>query len=114
MARESHCSGAGRRTLHAHGLAGQIAGKGGALDGNGDGIGGDDFVLVGDPATNKLFRLFGDANGDGVVDQSTSASSGPRSIRAPSNYLAFLDANGDGVVDQVDLGQFRSRFNVSI
>ena len=56
----------GRYTLTV--AAAQVGGKDGALDGNGDGIGGDDFVLAGDPATNKLFRLFGDANGDGVVD----------------------------------------------
>src|SRR5262249_30358369 len=30
------------------------------FDGNYDGISGDDFVLVGDPATNHLYRLFGD------------------------------------------------------
>ena len=39
---------------------------GGQLDGDGDGTGGDDYVLTGSVA-NGLFRLFGDVNGDGSV-----------------------------------------------
>src|SRR5262249_15296378 len=49
-------------------LAGRVGGPSGALDGDGDGQAGGDFVLAGNPATNKLFRLFGDADGSGNVD----------------------------------------------
>src|SRR5262249_39705476 len=51
----------GRYTLRA--LASQITAGGMQLDGNGDGTSGDNFVLVGNTTTNKLFRLFGDADG---------------------------------------------------
>src|SRR5262249_56761925 len=56
----------GRYTLTV--LAAQVGGANGALDGDGNGTRGDDFVMVGDPATNKLFRMFGDVNGDGAVN----------------------------------------------
>src|SRR5207248_156655 len=49
-------------------LAGQVGSPNGVLDGNGDGAGGDNFVLAGDPATNKLFRLSGAVNGDAAVN----------------------------------------------
>ena len=35
---------------------------------DGDSTGGDNHTFVGDPATNKLFRLYGEINGDGSVD----------------------------------------------
>src|SRR5439155_4261921 len=53
----------GRYTLTA--LASQISSAGIALDGNGDGTPGGNYV-VGD--AQGLFRLFGDANGDRRVD----------------------------------------------
>src|SRR6185503_15424561 len=34
----------------------RITGNGLKLDGNANGIAGDNYVLVGDPATNKLYR----------------------------------------------------------
>ncbi|MBX7105661.1 MAG: right-handed parallel beta-helix repeat-containing protein, partial [Gemmataceae bacterium] len=47
-------------------LADQFVGLG--FDGNNDGIGGDNYTLVGDAAAApKLFRLFGDADGNGQV-----------------------------------------------
>ena len=98
----------GRYTFTA--LASQISGAGIALDGNGDGVAGDDYALVGDPATNKLFRLFGDANGDGTV--------------AASDFILFrqmfggastiFDFSGDGTVSANDFAQFRLRFGGSI
>jgi uncharacterized protein (TIGR03118 family) len=97
-------------------VAGDVGGPNGALDGDGNGIAGDDFHLVGNPTTNKLFRLFGDATGDGAVDlNDLAAFRGTfNATSVTPGYLAFLDANGDGVVDLTDLGQFRARFNVSI
>jgi hypothetical protein len=63
-----------------------------------------------------LFRLFGDATGNGVVDPSDlgqfrttfNAASGTAS------YLSYLDADNSGAVDPADLGQFRNRFNLSV
>jgi predicted outer membrane repeat protein len=75
----------------------------GLLDGNGDGMPGDDFVLVGNPATNHLYRMFGDSNGDGIVNQ--------------TDLLAFrlalfstnptFNADGNGQVDLADFLRFR-------
>ncbi len=53
----------GRYTLSV--LANQIGADG--LDGDGNGNGGDDYTLIGNPATNKLIRFFGDSDGDGTV-----------------------------------------------
>jgi uncharacterized membrane protein len=97
----------GRYTLTA--LASQISG--GNFDGNGDGIAGDDYVLIGDPSTSpKLFRLFGDANGDGTV--------------AANDFILFrqsfgaandmFDFDGNGTVNADDFIQFRMRFGGSI
>jgi hypothetical protein len=83
---------------------------GNPLDGNSDGIGGDDYVEVGDPATNKLFRLFGDADGNGFVDGidfgAFRASFGTAS--------SVFDFDGGGFVDGLDFGQFRQRFGTGI
>lgn len=93
----------GRYTLTA--TANQILGVGGALDGDGNGTPGGNFTLVGTPA-NKLFRLFGDADGDGAV--------------AIGDFLAFrlaflgsdptFDYEGIGLVTSNAFLQFRLRF----
>jgi hypothetical protein len=95
----------GRYTLTA--LASQI--NGGNFDGNGDGILGDDYVLVGTPA-NGLFRLFGDVNGDGSV----SASDLIAFREYFGGYLFTFDFDGDGSVSASDFVQFRLRFGGSI
>ena len=82
----------------------------GSLDGNGDGTGGDDYTLIGDPATNKLFRLFGDANGSGNVD---ATDFGAFRAAFGTNNNAF-DFDNDGDVDASDFGAFRQRFGVAI
>ena len=96
----------GRFTLTV--LAAQIAGDG--IDGNGDGVGGDDYVLAGDPATNKLFRLFGDANGDGTV----SASDFILFRQYFGGVNSIFDFDGDGSVSASDFIEFRLRFGGSI
>jgi hypothetical protein len=94
-------------------------GTGQALDGNGNGVAGDDYTSPSDSAAGtgpKLFRLFGDADGNGVVDlvdlgqfrSSFNAGAGNPA------YLSYLDADGNGVVDLVDLGQLRNRFNSNL
>jgi VCBS repeat-containing protein len=63
-----------------------------------------------------LYRLFGDASGDGVVDPTDLGQfrSTFNANSAQANYIAFLDANNNGVVDAQDLSQFRARFNVNV
>jgi len=97
----------GRFTLTV--LAGQLRADG--LDGNGDGTAGDDYVLVGHPAVApRLFRLFGDADGDGDVDaQDFGAFRG-----AFGSVNATFDFDNDGDVDAADFGQFRARFGSSV
>lgn len=96
-----------------HDAAGQ------ALDGNHNGVAGDDYVSAPDSAAGTgphLYRLFGDTDGNGTVDlldlgqfRSTfNVSTGS------ATFLNYLDANGDGTIDLLDLGQFRNRFNVSL
>lgn len=102
----------GRYTLTV--LASEFGG--GGLDGNGDGTPGDDYVLNSTPFVNPampatgLFRLFGDANGNGRVE--------------PEDFLAFrlaflsnvdaFDFNGTGVVDAADFLRFRLNFLAQI
>lgn len=82
----------------------------GIFDGNGDGVAGDDFVLIGNPATNKLFRLFGDADGDGDVDAVNFAV-----FRlALGGADATFDFDNDGSISAADFIQFRLRFGGSI
>ncbi len=68
--------------------------SGQALDGDGDGLPGGDYV-------DYLFRLFGDADGDGDVDNkdyfSFRTTAGKRA--GDAGFLWFLDADGDGIVD---------------
>jgi hypothetical protein len=97
----------------------QVYNSYGLLDGDADGVAGGNYVSPDDVAGGtglRLYRLYGDATGDGVVDLSDL-----QSFRGSFNagtgdpaYLTYLDADGNGVVDLVDLQQFRSRFNVSV
>jgi hypothetical protein len=98
----------GRFTLTVD--AGQVANANGQLDGDGDGIGGDNFVVVGSPA-NGLFRLFGDADGDGDVDATDFGAF--RLTFGTAANLAF-DFDSDGDVDAADFGQFRLRFGTGV
>jgi ELWxxDGT repeat protein len=101
----------GRYTLTA--LASQISANGQQLDGNGDGLGGDDFTF-GD--AQGLFRLFGDINGDQVVnglDFGFFKNAFGTQVGDP-NYLSYFDFNGDGVINGFDLGQFRTRFGTML
>jgi hypothetical protein len=98
----------GRYTLTV--LSGQVGSRTGALDGDGDGTSGGDFVLTGNPAVNGLFRLFGDSTGDGVVNavdlQALRAAFG---AAVPPGGSPF-DSNGDGVIDVTDVIRFRVNF----
>jgi Tol biopolymer transport system component len=90
----------GKYTLRV--LADQIANIG-PLDGNNDGVGGDDFTF-------NFHRLFGDADGNGFVDALDF-----RAFRGALGSMAFaFDFDGDGDVDAADFVAFRGRFGVGI
>jgi hypothetical protein len=84
--------------------------SGGLLDGDGDGLSG------GARAADAFFRLFGDSDGDGDVDnldlfrfrQSFGLTS------ADPNYKSYFDFDGDGDVDNLDLFHFRQRFGTTL
>jgi hypothetical protein len=100
----------GRYTLTVS--ASMVSGPGGQLDGDGNGTGGDNFVLAGSPTTApKLFRLFGDGDGDGDVDATDFGAF--RAAFGGTSNLAF-DSDGDGDVDATDFGAFRARFGSSV
>jgi hypothetical protein len=80
-------------------------GFGNALDGAGTGTAGSDRV-------DTFFRLFGDADGDGVVDERDRAlfRSAFKTRAGDPGYLWYFDYDGDGAVDGRDNGQFNRRF----
>jgi hypothetical protein len=74
-----------------------------ALDGNGDGVAGDDYTF-------DFHRLFGDADGDGSVSASDFAV-----FRVSfASSLPVFDFYGDGFISANDFIQFRLRFGGSI
>ena len=75
------------------------------LDGDNDGVAGGDAV-------ESFFRLFGDSDGDGDVDQLDRDlfRSAFKTIAGDTHYLWYFDFNGDGNVDGLDNGQFNRRF----
>jgi probable HAF family extracellular repeat protein len=94
----------------------QVSANGGVLNGGGPN---GDYVSPTDTYQGNglhLYRLFGDVNGDGVVDPTdlNRFRSTFNVNNTQENYLLYLDANGDGVVDPSDLNQFRVRFNTNV
>jgi len=94
----------GRFTLTA--LASQISAQGQPLDGNHDGVAGDNFTSSDGMG---LMRMFGDINGDHRVDQ-TDFLAFTMSLFNPANYNNAFDFNNDGRIDIADFGQFSLRF----
>jgi len=101
-------------------LGQKVSGSNGLdLDGAGTGSPGSNYVSPADSYGGNglhLYRLFGDGNGDGVVD-STDVGRLRSTYNQNSSepfYLSYLDANNDGVVDSLDVGQFRPRFNANV
>ncbi len=87
----------------------------GGFDGNGDGTAGDDYSLNGSVA-NGLYRLYGDANADGVINAvdfgQFRGAFGTAS--GDSAYRDFLDIDGDGFINAFDFAQFRTRFGSGV
>jgi hypothetical protein len=81
-----------------------------ALDGDGDGTPGDNFITP-DAGPGRLHRLFGDNDGDADVDATDFGAF--RAAFGGSSNLAF-DSDNDGDVDATDFGQFRARFGSSV
>src|SRR5262249_37092728 len=85
------------------------------LDGNGDGVGGDNYVLAADPTPNPpgpltgIFRFFGDATGNGAADAADF-------LQFRTDYVLTnvpnspFDFDGNGSVDAADFLQFRNRY----
>jgi hypothetical protein len=80
---------------HIHDTTGQ------ALDGAGNGSPGSNKVIT-------FFRLFGDANGDGVVDQKDLAlfNSTFKKKAGDPGFLWYFDFDGNGVIDNIDKKEF--------
>jgi hypothetical protein len=90
-------------------LASKVSGASGPLDGDANGTGGDNYVT---PTTGptRIFRLFGDANGDGAVSTNDFVF-----FRQSFNGVNdIFDFDGDGFVSTSDFAQFRNRFNTSV
>jgi subtilisin-like proprotein convertase family protein len=99
----------GRYTLTVS--ASQVSNSFGQLDGNGDGVAGDDYTLIGAPGTApSLFRLFGDITGDGSVN----ANDFILFRQYFGGYIFAFDFDGDNAVAASDFTQFRLRFGGSI
>jgi hypothetical protein len=84
--------------------------QGTALDGNGDGTAGDDFTLADNGQPRGLFRLYGDGDGNRVVNQSDLALF---RVAFGSSDLTF-DVDGNGAVNQLDLIAFRANFGKAL
>jgi hypothetical protein len=103
-------------------LDGMVTGANGlALDGDNNGAAGGAYLsptdtAAGGPGQLRLFRLFGDANGDGFVDglDLLALRAAINTTAADPGYLAYLDANNDGFIDGLDLQLLRPRINTNL
>jgi hypothetical protein len=91
-----------------------------AVDGDGDGVAGGDYVSPAETAGTAtglhLWRIYGDATGDGIVDPSDFSYFGLTYNAAVGNpnYIVYMDADNSGVVDLVDLNEFRNHYNHTV
>jgi hypothetical protein len=97
--------------LAIHGDKINDAASGFALDGNGDGQPGGDYVF-GNRLFDAFFRFFGDSDGDRDVDNLDFArfrSSYNKQAGDPA-YAACFDNNADGSVNSLDFDAFRLNY----
>jgi hypothetical protein len=73
-------------------------------------------LAVGGQTVATFFRLFGDVNGDGQVDDSDRAAflAAYRSRSGMANYRSYFDYNGDGLIDSTDYYQFLRRYGTQL
>ncbi|MBL8811346.1 MAG: pre-peptidase C-terminal domain-containing protein [Planctomycetaceae bacterium] len=85
---------------------------GAGIDGDNNGLAGGMYVF-GNQATHKLFRLFGDANGDRVVNTADTSlfNATYRKISGQAGYNFAFDYDGDGDVDALDYLYMRNQIN---
>lgn len=93
----------GKYTLTIPGA--QVSTGGVLLDGDNNGTAGGNYVA-------NFHRLFGDSDGNMVVNSEDFAAF--RSIYGTSSSLYGLDVNNDNIIDATDFMNFRSRFGVSM
>jgi ELWxxDGT repeat protein len=91
--------------------SGQVHSLGVALDGNGDGTSGGNYVF-GDEAVDKFFRKFGDNDGSNLVDLFDFAAFRATFglTQGSPGYNEALDNDGGGLVDLFDFAAFRGNF----
>src|SRR5262249_43418283 len=102
----------GRYTLTA--LANQIKAYGVALDGNGDGNAGDNYVFADSGTTvgNQLYRQFGDADGNRVVNSSDLTLF--RIAFGVTSTDPTLGVDGNSVINANDLNAFRANCGITV
>jgi autotransporter-associated beta strand protein len=99
-------------------LSSNVSGSGGQLAGDGS-TAGTNYVTPAEtsyvPTALHLYRLFGDATGDGVNDLSdlTAFRGTYNAGTGNPSYVSYLDADNSGVVDLTDLTEYRNRYNHS-
>jgi parallel beta-helix repeat protein len=90
-------------------FASKVSNAIGQLDGDNNGIGGDDFVLT-STGTTGVFRLFGDSDGNGTVNSADFAA-----FRIAFGLGAStFDFNDDSQTNSNDFGEFRKRFGIAL
>jgi hypothetical protein len=65
--------------------------------------------------TDTFFRLYGDTNGDGTVNNTDTFQFKSTFLKnaGDAGYLAYLDYNGDGTVNNTDAFQLKRRFLIT-
>jgi hypothetical protein len=97
-------------------LASQVAANGFQLDGDGDGTGGDNYVLSDSGQPGGLYRFFGDVTGDRFVNGADFDffRTAFGTLSGQPNFLAAFDVNGDGIINGADFAPFRGNFGLSL
>ena len=92
-------------------LASQVTSLGIALDGDGDGNPGDNYVIGADEA-DRFYRKYGDGNGNGTVDVTDFGSFRRTFGERPGSdaWNRIYDDEGDGTIGVEDFAQFRRNF----
>jgi hypothetical protein len=99
-------------------LSSQVAANGQFLDGHGDDNGSgnpaDNFIFADSAATtgNQLYRLFGDADGNRVVN-AIDLTLFRAAFGAVTSDLTF-DVDANGVINAFDLNPFRANFGITL
>ncbi|MBL8819205.1 MAG: pre-peptidase C-terminal domain-containing protein, partial [Planctomyces sp.] len=90
----------------------KVSSSGLALDGDGNGSAGGDRIFGNDPG-HKFFRLFGDGNGDRVVNVTDTTMFGTTYQKRVGQPLfnSIFDSDSDGDVDATDYAFMRNQIN---